>query len=40
LGEVDIERFRLAAKDPTLREFFRDIGTPNFFNAVPKKDES
>ena len=40
LGEVNIELLRLAAKDQTLRDFFLGIGTPDFFNAVPKKDES
>ena len=40
LGEVNIERLRLAAKDSTLSDFFFGIGTPNFFNAVPKKDDS
>ena len=40
LGEVNIERLRFAAKDPTLSDFFFGIGTPDFFNAVPKKDDS
>lgn len=39
LAEADPDRFRLAALDPTLRAFFDGIGTPDFFNAVPKKDK-
>lgn len=39
LGVVDPARFMLALKDPTLKEFYLGIGTPEFFNAVPMKDD-
>jgi hypothetical protein len=39
LGVVDPARFMLALKDPTLKKYFTGIGTPEFFNAVPMKDD-
>jgi hypothetical protein len=39
LGVVDPARFMIALKDPTLKKYFDGIGTPEFFNAVPMKDD-
>lgn len=39
LGVVDPELFMSALKDPTLKEYYLGIGTPEFFNAVPMKDD-
>ena len=40
LGATDYDKFEKALEDPTLKPYLKDIGTPEFYNAVPKKDES
>jgi hypothetical protein len=40
LGAVDFDKFEKALEDPTLKPYLKGIGTPDFYNAVPKKDES
>ena len=40
LGDVNLDAFKEAFANPTLNALFLGIATPDFYNAVPKKDES
>jgi hypothetical protein len=40
LGDVSLEAFKKAFSNPTLNALFLGVATPDFYNAVPKKDES